>query len=209
VGADQFIYYKQFDAHRRVAPDTYVLPGVDPLADVPSWKVFETGIAPSFALEVVSKDWRKDYTESPLAYAELGVTELVVFDPRHESRAERHRFQVFRTAGKRGLVRVDVTNRDRVKSKVLGCFIRADGSDRRLRLRLATGAAGEELVLTAEEAERAEKERERTEKERERAEKERERGEKESALSRVAALELEVAALKAQGRPARAKAKPR
>jgi hypothetical protein len=30
VGADQFIYWRQHDPHARVAPDIYVLPGVDP-----------------------------------------------------------------------------------------------------------------------------------------------------------------------------------
>ncbi len=65
VGADQFVYWKQYDPHKRVAPDLYVLPDVSPTTWVRSWKTWETGIAPSFCLEIVSSDWEKDYTETP------------------------------------------------------------------------------------------------------------------------------------------------
>jgi Uma2 family endonuclease len=183
VGADQFVYYKRYDSHKRVAPDTYVLPGVDPLTHVRSWKIFETHIVPSFALEVVSKDWEKDYIDAPIAYDEAGVGELVVFDPFFESSSERYRFQVFRRTGKRGLVRVEVTNEDRVRSRALGCFLRAVGANRFVRLRLASGSHGDRIVPTMEERERTEKERERTE--------------KEAALARVATLERQVARARA------------
>jgi hypothetical protein len=168
-----------------------VLPGVDPLTNVRSWKIFETHIVPSFALEVVSKDWEKDYIDAPIAYDEAGVGELVVFDPFFESSSERYRFQVLRRTGKRGLVRVEVTNEDRVRSRALGCFLRAVGANRFVRLRLATGSHGERIVPTMEERERTEKERERTE--------------KEAALARVAALERQVARARAHrvGKPRR------
>lgn len=172
VGADQFIYYRQHDAYKRMSPDTYVLPGVEPLAHVPSWKTFETGIAPSFVLEVVSKDWEKDYVDAPSACAEAGVRELVVFDPLYESSHERYRFQVFRRTGKRRFTRVEVTNDDRVRARTLGCYLRAVGVDRLVRLRLATGAHGETIVPTLEERERAQKV---------------------AALARVAELERELA----------------
>jgi hypothetical protein len=38
VGVDQFVYWKQHDPHKRVAPDLYVLPGVSPTTWVRSWK---------------------------------------------------------------------------------------------------------------------------------------------------------------------------
>src|SRR4051812_38397441 len=56
VGADQFIYYKQFHPGKVVAPDIYVLPGVRPGRRIKSWKMWETGLAPSFALEVIASD---------------------------------------------------------------------------------------------------------------------------------------------------------
>ena len=60
VGADQFIYYRQYDSHARVAPDIYVLPGISPQHRVRSWKIWIDRVVPSFALEFVSQDWEKD-----------------------------------------------------------------------------------------------------------------------------------------------------
>src|SRR5262249_20463537 len=63
VGADQFIYYRQHAPNQRVSPDVYVLPGVRPDTRVTAWKTWEKGIVPSFGLEIVSKNWEKDYVE--------------------------------------------------------------------------------------------------------------------------------------------------
>src|ERR1700683_639687 len=86
VGADQYIGWDPDDAEKVLAPDVYVLPGVEPGADFEFWKVWQTGIVPSFALEIVSKRKKKDYTVVPPLYGELGVTELVIFDPRWRRR---------------------------------------------------------------------------------------------------------------------------
>lgn len=169
TGADQFIYYRKGDATERVAPDLYVLPGVRPGRRIKSWKVWQEGVAPTFALEVVSGEVDKDYIEAPARYREIGVRELILFDPDHEEDSGRYRFQVFRQVGKRGLTRVLVTDEDRVLSKVLGCHVLVVGVGEAARLRLATGAHGERLFPLEAEVERAEKERERAEKERERA----------------------------------------
>jgi len=169
TGADQFIYFRRGDIRGRVAPDVFVLPGVRPDRAIRSWKTWQEGIVPSLAIEVVSLDIDKDYIDAPALYRELGVRELIIFDPDFEQDVERYRFQVYRQVGKRGMVRVSVTNEDRVPSRVLGCFVRAIGHGESTRLRLATGASGDELFLTEAESERAEKERERAEKERERA----------------------------------------
>jgi Uma2 family endonuclease len=197
TGADQFIYFRRGDVRRRVAPDVFVLPGVRPGRRIRSWKTWEEGIVPSFALEVVSSDVDKDYIEAPELYRDLGVRELVLFDPDFEDEADRYRFQLYRQRGRRGFVRAIVTNEDRVRSAVLGCWLRVTGTGATTRLRLATGAVGDALVPTQEERERAEKERERAEKERERAEKEHERAEREREHSARIAAEREVAQLKA------------
>ena len=151
VGADQYFYWEQFNSQECVAPDVYVLPGVVPGKAIGAWKVWETGCVPSFALEVVSQDVDKDYLTSPAKYARLGVEELVVFDPEYRLSPARFRFQVFRKS-KRGLVRVEATNADRVKSKVLGCHLRAVGVDDDCRVRIATGFNGETLFPTDVEA---------------------------------------------------------
>ncbi len=203
VGADQFIYWRQHDPLRRIAPDIYVLPGVDPRTHVRSWKLWIDQVVPSFALEIASQDWEKDYVEVLTRYDELGVPEVVIFDPFHAEHAGGVLWQVFRRIEKRGLVRVEATQQDRVRSKALGCWLRAVGEGRDVRLRLGEGARGEQLVPTVEEEERAAKEQERAAKEQERAAREQERAgkeeeriAKEAALARVRELEAELARLR-------------
>jgi Uma2 family endonuclease len=182
VGASQFIYWRQFDPSRKLAPDVFVLPGVKPGIKIDSWKTWETGIVPSFAFEVVSQDYLKDYRDAPEPYAELGVSELVIFDPEYELQpAERLRWQVYRRLERRGFVRVAATNADRLRSSVLGCWLRAVGHDLdSLRLRLATGRKGDSLIPTAEEAERETREAEQAARLRAEAEVERLRAELDS-----------------------------
>jgi Uma2 family endonuclease len=152
VGADQYVGWDPDDGEKVLAPDVYVLPGVEPGADFEFWKVWQTEIVPSFALEIVSKRKKKDYTEVPPLYDELGVGELVIFDPRYKRRRrEAYRFQVYRRIERRGFVRVEATNADRVRSRVLGCWIRCLGEGEKQRLRLAEGLAGDVLVPTATE----------------------------------------------------------
>lgn len=190
VGADQFIYYQQHDPAKVIAPDVYVLPGVRPGERVRSWKVWETGIVPSFALEVVSsEDPYKDYAEVQPRYQELGVREVVIFDPDFARSTDRVRWQRWRRLEKRGLVQVETTNADRVYSRVLGCWLRVLGEGAEARLRLGTGPTGDELFPTAAEAERAAKEVERTAKEAAQASAEAAQATAEAALRRVAELE--------------------
>ena len=143
VGSNQFIYWVQYAPTRSVAPDVYVLPGVPSDAAPKSWKVWETGVVPSFALEVVSDDVRKDYEESPVRYAELGVRELVVFDPEGATSPDRVRWQVFRRVARGGLSLVERTDEDGVRSEVLRCWLRAVGGGSRLRVRVSTVPDGE------------------------------------------------------------------
>jgi Uma2 family endonuclease len=151
VGANQFFYWKQFDATERVAPAVYLLPGVPLTARVGAWKVWETGHVPSFAFEVVSHDVDKDYLVVPRRYGRLGVKELFVFDPDFATSPNRARWQVFRRVKGRGLLRVEATNGDRVRSRAIGCFLRAVGEGDEVRVRLATGPTGDTLFLTDEE----------------------------------------------------------
>jgi len=182
VGADQFVYFREGDTTGRIAPDVYVLPGVAPGRRIRSWKVWQEGFPPSFCFEVVSEDVRYDYEDKPVLYGEMGTNELVVFDPESDAGRDRYRWQVFRRVKRRGLVRVEVSQADRVYSKELGVWLRHVGEGEGIRVVPAFGKHGDELMLTPEQREareRAEKERERAEKERERAAKEREREERE------------------------------
>ena len=160
VGADQFIYYRQHDPLRRFAPDIYVLPGVAPETRIRSWKTWVDGPAPMFALEVVTSDWKKDYEDVPVVCDEAGVQELIIFDPSFSERpgGEGVRFQSYRRNPSGALELAERHDQDRTWSESLQLWLRTAGFGDRTRLRLATGAAAETFVPTAEEAERAEKE---------------------------------------------------
>jgi hypothetical protein len=176
VGSDQYLYWTRHDPRACMAPDVYVLPGVDQDIAIDVWKVWERGgIVPSLVVEIVGSDPRKDYEESPRRCAELGVDELVVFDPFFS--AERARFRVYRRRGDAFVLALS-TDDDRVWSVVLDAFLRVVGEGAALRMRVAVGDAGDELFPSGEEAERAEKDGERVA--------------KEAALERIAELEAEL-----------------
>jgi len=169
VGSDQFLYWVRGDPQRAIAPDLYVLPGVDPDSAGRSWKLWEEGVVPSLAVEVVSDDVEKDYIYAPMRYAEIGVAELVVYDPEPHRGSDRIRWQVYRRRGD-ALLLEEQGDGDRVRSEALGCWLRVvpDEAGRPL-VRIALDPTGEDLLPTTEEAERAEKEAERAEKDAERA----------------------------------------
>ena len=192
VGADQFIYYVKGDPKAVVAPDVYVLPGVEPGVAPRCWKAWESGIAPSFALEIMSEiDDEKDVTHAPQRHDALGTKELVVFDPYIDTAPGRTRFRIHRRDPRGKLVVVEATNRDRIKSLVLGCFLRCEGEGEKMRLRLGTGPEGFELFPT--DAERAESEAERAESEAERAKSEAERAKSEAERAKSEAKRAEAA----------------
>ncbi len=158
VGANQFIYYEQHNSKACVAPDVYVLDGVDPAIDVPVWKVWETHIRPSLAVEIVSGDVYKDYVEVIRRYDILQPRELVVFDPKSDESDDRIRWQVWRTA-KGMFSQAEVSDGDQVWSDALGCWLRCVGSGPAMRIRLAVGPEGSQLVPSFEERADAERAR--------------------------------------------------
>jgi hypothetical protein len=159
AGADTFVYWVEGDPTQRVAPDVYVIDGVAQSLEEPSWKVWELaeiGARLSLGFEIVSGDWAKDYDDVPVSYSTLGAKELVIFDPAaREGRDKRYLWQVYRRVRGRGLIRVEVSQRDRVRSKTLGCWLRAVDLDGRVRVRLAEGDDGELLFPTEAEAQAA------------------------------------------------------
>ena len=206
VGANQFFYWEQFNSSEGIAPDVYVLPGAPRSPKINSWKVWETHLLPSFALEIVSSEVDKDYLATPAKYARLGVEELIVFDPDFALSRSRVRFQVFRRT-KRGLLRVvDSSDADRVKSRVLGCYLRVVGTEGALRVRLATGFNGETLFPTDADAARADAAQAKAETAQAKAEAVQAKAEAVQAELKVerearAALEAEIARLRAAPNP--------
>ncbi len=149
IGWDLFVEWDPSDPRARVSPDTFLLDG-QPAGIVPSiWQTWKPGCdPPRFALEIVSKKSRtKDYELSPLRYAALGVEELVIFDP--EPRGEEaFAIQLYRRTPRGQFLR-QYAGPGPVASAVLGAWLVV--TDDGAHLRLARDAAGDHLVLTAEE----------------------------------------------------------
>lgn len=202
AGADQFIYFVEGDPRKRRAPDVYVLDGVAQEGSTPaSWKTWE-GHRPSFVLEVASDDWKKDYVEAPRDYAAMGVREAVIFDPWATARSrKRVRWQVLRRVRGRGLVCVERTSGDRVRSAELKCWLREVEDEGRVRLRLAVGEGGSELIPMPEEVLAAEQVIRRIAEAQAQAEREaRQAAEAQTRIDRAAreSAEAEVARLRAE-----------
>ena len=151
------------EAHPNIGidPDLCVItprtPEGDDLTSLRTW--CEGHTAPRLAIEVVSEsNPRKDYRDAPDRYAELGADELVIFDADCDKGEDRVRWQRYRRLKRRGFVRVESTNADRIAVKTLGCFLRVVGEGDGARLRIGTGPAGDALFPTEAEAERVAKE---------------------------------------------------
>jgi Uma2 family endonuclease len=81
VGCDQYVYFNARDPRVNCAPDVFLK--LDrPDADFRSWKTWERGV-PELAVEIVSptENAGADWTAKLERYHELGVRELVRFDP--------------------------------------------------------------------------------------------------------------------------------
>jgi Uma2 family endonuclease len=82
VGSEQFVYWNASNPKRCVSPDVFVKLGV-PNSSFASWKTWRQGGVPELAVEIQSpSDADAGPWEAKLArYRELGVRELVRFDP--------------------------------------------------------------------------------------------------------------------------------
>lgn len=158
VGGNQFFYYREGDPRAVVAPDLYVLDGesLHP-TEIKSWKTWEHGgKAPTLALEIVSDEYRKDYADRLIErYQELGVRELVRYDPIHVTRRRRELFAHFVRDEAGQLVRRP-TFGDRVQLVSYDVWLVRGAHD---VLRLGVGPKGGSLWPTAAERAAAEAER--------------------------------------------------
>jgi Uma2 family endonuclease len=82
VSGNLFIYYQQGVPSAVVAPDVFVVFGVEKKKRL-NYKVWqEDGKLPSFVLEITSATTQaKDQQEKPLKYAALGIQEYFQYDP--------------------------------------------------------------------------------------------------------------------------------
>ena len=81
VSGDLLIYYEEGNPRVSIAPDVFVVFGVEKRARL-NYKLWEEGRAPSFVLEVASPStWREDLGRKRSVYARLGVREYWQYDP--------------------------------------------------------------------------------------------------------------------------------
>ena len=188
VGSEQFVYWDPSDPSRCLAPDAFVRLGV-PDSIFGSWKTWERGV-PEVAVEIVSdSDAPSVSWDGKLRrYQELGVRELVRFDP---DEAPSLQVRIWDQVGGELVERTEKQERNLCRGLSLyWVVVPARGFP--AALRLARDAEGRDLVLTPEEAEGRAREAEG--RAREAADRAREAADRarEAAEQRVAELEAQL-----------------
>ena len=148
VSGDLLVYYEESNPRVSVAPDAFVVFGVENRLRM-SYKVWEEGKGPDFVLEVASPNtWREDMERKPGIYAGLGVGEYFLFDPTGEHLSPR--LQGYRLVDGAYEPLVVVESIDRaltLSSDVLGLELRVKDKE----MRFHDPATGETLLSYAEE----------------------------------------------------------
>ena len=90
VGIDTFIYYREGDRTKVVAPDIYIVLGASKFPQRRSFYTWSEGTAPSVVFEFLSDSTaRQDRQEKvPLYLVDIGVQEYFIHQPDMERRAE-------------------------------------------------------------------------------------------------------------------------
>ena len=147
VSGDLLIYYEEGNPAKCVAPDVFVVFGA-PKHNRMVYKLWEEPKAPDFVLEVASENtWRKDLGEKRALYAELGVRECWLFDPRDEYFDPPLQGLVLRGGAYRALPTLLDSGARTIPSEVLGLDVSVANSV----LRFRDPATGEYLRNLAEE----------------------------------------------------------
>ena len=149
VSADLLIYYEEGNPGGAVAPDVFVVFGVEDRMRG-NYKVWEEGKGPDFVLETASPStWREDVGPKRETYERLGVREYFLFDPRNEFLAPR--LQGFRLVEGEYERLTAVESIDRaliLPSEVLGLELRAKAGG---EMRFHDPSTGEDLLSHDEE----------------------------------------------------------
>ena len=147
VSGDLLMYYVEGNPKVSVAPDVFVVFGVEDRMRM-HYLVWEEGKVPDFVLEVASKStWREDLGPKRDLYARLGVKEYWMYDPTGEYFAPV--LQGLRLAGDAYVRKLPVASPDgalTLRSDTLGLELRAQGGEMRFR----DPATGETLLSHAE-----------------------------------------------------------
>lgn len=90
IGTDNFIYYAKGDISKKVAPDIFVVLGVDAIPARRSFYTWAEGVAPAVAFEFLSDSTeRKDRAIKPQLYLQtIGMQEYFIHQPQGDRRPE-------------------------------------------------------------------------------------------------------------------------
>ena len=151
VSGDLLIYYEEGNPRVSIAPDVFVVFGVEKRERL-NYKLWEERRAPAFVLEVASPStWRDDLGRKRSVYARLGVREYCRYDPAGDhlpARLEGERLTPTGYVRQPPLTALDGTLT--LRSETLGLELRAEPG-RELRFR--DPATGHDLRSHDEEAE--------------------------------------------------------
>jgi Uma2 family endonuclease len=82
VGGDLFLYYSQGNPRAVVCPDVFVVKDVPKLPERRTYKLWDEGEVPCLVIEVTSNSTRhEDLHDKKNLYEQLGVEELILYDP--------------------------------------------------------------------------------------------------------------------------------
>ena len=148
VSADLLIYYEEGNPRVSVAPDVFVVVGVEDRMRG-NYKVWEEGKGPDFVLEVASPNtWREDVGPKRAVYARLGVREYLLYDPTGEHYSPRLQGYRLVDGTYERLPAVESIDRTlRIRSETLGLDLWARGD----RMRFRDPSTGENLLSYVEE----------------------------------------------------------
>ncbi len=122
VSSNLFVYYKEGDPTSRVAPDLFVVKGVEKKLR-PNYKIWEEGKAPDVVFEFTTKSSRHDdLGHKKMLYERLQIPEYYVFDPTGEYLSPP--FRAFRLKG--GAYK-ELPFKERIPSPALGLDLRIEG----------------------------------------------------------------------------------
>jgi Uma2 family endonuclease len=149
IGSEQFVYYDPTDPRRCLSPDAFVRLSV-PDSIFGSWKTWERGV-PDVAVEITSPSDASElaWDVKLRRYQELGVRELVRFDPEE---TEEEQLRIWDRVGGELVERGDAEDRNLCRGLKL-YWVVVPTARHPVTLRLARDAEGRDLVLTPEESE--------------------------------------------------------
>ena len=146
VSGDLLIYYEEGNPRKSVAPDVFIVFGAASHARN-VYKLWEEPKVPDFVLEVASENtWREDLGRKRTLYAELGVREYWLFDPKDEYFDPPLQGLVLREGDYRPLPALMENGTRTIRSEVLGLDLRAGSGE----LRFRDSATGQYLKSHAE-----------------------------------------------------------